>query len=210
MTTAMEEVLLGTNTWVLRVMSWEQSVHGVNKADSGDYPIGEHRLDLKCRMERGLLQGDLLVGENPTENLASLDFIIQLRGAKKLFSALQAKDATEDEENATGALLYHPPIAPEKLTGLSSRIIEESKIGSVTGWAFFDEPALWEIARSLPVLSGREVDLSVTVRATATPKPGLLVYEKHEYAPPTYRWSGQYGLVVRDVALINREAKKPE
>jgi hypothetical protein len=187
MTTRLEEVLLGTDTWVLRVMSWQQSIHGVNKSYSGDYPIGEHRLDLKCRMERGLLQGDLLVGENPTENLASLDFAIQLRGAQKIFSAWQAKDTTEDDENATGALLYNPPIPSESLAGLSSRAIEESKTGSVTGWAFFDDPALWEIARSLPVLSDREVYLSVTMRAAATPKPGLLVYERQGYGSPKYR-----------------------
>jgi hypothetical protein len=208
MTTAFEEVLLGTNTWALRVISWQQSIYGVNKSNSGEY-IGEHRLDLKCRMERRLLQGDLLVGENPTENLASLDFEIQLRGAQKIFSAF-GKDATEDDENATGALPYHPPIPPEDLAGLSSRHIEDSKMGSVTGSVFFDDSALWEIGRSLPVLSDREVYLSVTIRATATPKPGLLVYEKHEYGPTTYRWSGQYALIVRDVALINREAKKPE
>jgi hypothetical protein len=209
MTTASEEVLLGTNTWVLRVISWQQSIHGVNKSHSGEY-IGEHRLDLKCRMERGLLQGDLLVGEDPTENLANLDFAIQLRGAQKIFSTF-GKDATEDDENATGALLYYPPIPPpESLAGLPSRHIEESKTGSVTGSVWFDDPALWEIARSLPALSDREVYLSVTIRAAATPKPGLLVYERQEYGPTTYRWSGQYGLIVRGVSLINRAAKKPE
>jgi hypothetical protein len=80
----------------------------------------------------------------------------------------------------------------------------------VTGWAFFDDPALWEIARSLPVLSDREVYLSVTMRAAATPKPGLLVYERQGYGSLKYRWSGQHALIVRDIALINREAKKPE
>jgi len=189
MPTAIEEVLLGTDTWVLRVISWQQSVHGVNKSGLGDYPIGEHRIDLKCRLQRGLLQGDLLVGEEPTENLASLDFTIQLQGAQKIFSALQGKDTTQVEDNAMGGLLYHPPIPGESLAGLPSRLIEESKTGSVTGWAFFDDPALSDIVRSLPMLSNREVYLSVTIRAAATPKPGLLV---------------------QDVALINKEAEKPE
>jgi len=210
MPTAIEEVLLGTDTWVLRVISWQQSVHGVNKSGLGDYPIGEHRIDLKCRLQRGLLQGDLLVGEEPTENLASLDFTIQLQGAQKIFSALQGKDTTQVEDNAMGGLLYHPPIPGESLAGLPSRLIEESKTGSVTGWAFFDDPALSDIVRSLPMLSNREVYLSVTIRAAATPKPGLLVYEKQERGTTTYRWSGQHWLVIQDVALINKEAEKPE
>jgi len=209
MTAALEELLLGTDTWLLRVMSWQQSVHGVNKAGSDDYPIGEHRLDLKCRMERGLLQGDLLVGEDPTENLASLDFTIQLRGAQKIFSALEGKHTTEDDVKSTGALVYDPAIPAENLTGLSARNIEESKTGSVRGWAFFDDPALWEIARSLPMLSAREVYLSLTIRAAASSKPGLLVYEKQGYGATTYRWSGQHGLVVQDVALMNRKAQTP-
>jgi hypothetical protein len=53
----------------------------------GPGPVGEHRIDLRCKLERGLLQGDLFVGENPTEHLIDLDFTIQLRGARKIFSA---------------------------------------------------------------------------------------------------------------------------
>lgn len=202
-------ILLDTDTWVLRVISWQQSVHGVNKSGSGDYPIGEHRIDLKCRMERGLLQGDLLVGEDPSENLAGLDFTIQLRGAQKIFSALEGKDTTEDDEHATGLLRYDPPIPAENLAGLSTRIIEESKTGSVTGWALFDDGALWEVARSLPLLSDRRVYLSLTLRAAAAPEPGSLVYERHEDLPTTYRWPGKHGLVIQDIALFNTEAEKP-
>lgn len=50
----------------------------------------------------------------------------------------------------------------------------------------------------------------MTIRAAATPKPGLLVYEKQERGTTTYRWSGQHWLVIQDVALINKEAEKPE
>ena len=76
MITATEETLLGTHTLALKVASWHQSIHAVNKSGSGDYPVGEHRIDLRCKLERGLLQGDLLVGENPTEHSNNRDFTI--------------------------------------------------------------------------------------------------------------------------------------
>ena len=85
--TATEETLLSTETLALKGAFWHQSIYAVKKSGSGDYPVGEHRIDLRCKLERGLLQGDLLVGENPTEHLNNLDFTIQLRGARKIFSA---------------------------------------------------------------------------------------------------------------------------
>ena len=70
------------------------------------------------------------------------------------------------------------------------------KSGSVTGWAFFDDDALWEIARLFPIQPQREIYLSITARAAATPKPGLLIYEKQENLSTTYRWTGEQALVI--------------
>lgn len=194
--TATEETLLGTETLALEGAFWHQSIHAVKKSGSGDYPVGEHRIDLRCKLERGLLQGDLLVGENPTEHLNNLDFTIQLRGARKIFSALETQDTTEDKKSAMGFLLYHSPILPKALRDYPPGIAEELKSGSVTGWAFFDDDALWEIARLLPIQPQREIYLSITARAAATPKPGLLIYEKQENLSTTYRWTGEQALVI--------------
>ena len=165
--TETEKVLLGTDTWFLKVLSWQQSVHGVNKPGSGDHS-GENWVDLKCLMERGLLQGDLLVGENLTENLADLPFTIQLRAAGRPFSRMNEKETTEDDETSMGFLVYYPPIPAEHLSGLPIRHIEESKTGTISGWVFFDDVALWKIIRSLSMPMQRaSFFLSVTIPATA-------------------------------------------
>lgn len=200
MTSAFEEVLLSTVTWLLKVVSWREAVHAVNKSGSENCLTGEHRIDLKCRMVRSLLQGDVLVGEDLTENLAALDFIIQLRGAPRMFAAMN--QPTEDDDKATGALVYYPPTPAERAHD------GKSEAGSVTGSAFFDNAALWEIARSLSMLAERELYLIITMRAAATPKPGQLIYEIQDDRSTTYRWSGKYELILHDVALQNRPAEK--
>jgi hypothetical protein len=207
--TASEQALLDTETWALRVISWKQWVHGLSKSSYEHNPLGEHRIDLQCRMERGLLRGDLLVGEDPVENLGDLNFKIQLRSAQRIFSEFEAKDITVNEKIATGFLVYQSPIPAEDLAGLPSRIIEESKTGSVTGWAFFPDAGLWEIARSLAVLPEREMHLSLTLRAAAGPEPGLLVYERQGHRPAAYRWSGKHWLIVHEIAFLNRPIEEP-
>jgi hypothetical protein len=192
----------------LRMISWQDSIHGVNKSGKGDYPIGEHRIGIHCKLQRTLLQGDMLVGENPTENLIDLDFTLQLRDARRVFSALERKETSEDEEHTTGFLIYHPPIPPANLTGLSSRVTEESKTGSVTGWALFDEDVLWQISSLITSQSEHEIHVWITVKAAETPKPGLLTYEIHSHRPAIYRWSGKEALVLRDVAMVTTNRAK--
>ncbi len=167
----MIDLLLGDKPLDLKVVSWQQSIHAVNKSGNGDYPIGEHRIELRCNLQQTLSQGDILVGEDPIESLSNLDFKIQLRGARKIFATLETKTLSEEENNASGCLIYHSPIPPENLSGLSSRVIDESKTGSITGWAFFDDNFLWEISRLLTTQPEKEVHLWVTAKAARTPTP---------------------------------------
>ena len=118
--------------------------------------------------------------------------------------SLRDAQPMEDDENATGALVYYPPIpAKHSYDGRSSA-------GSVMGVAFFDKAALWEIGRSLSMLAEREIFLITTLRASATPNPGQLIYETQANRSTTYRWPGKHGLILYDVAFQNRAAEKKD
>jgi hypothetical protein len=183
----LHDALFGESTLDLKIIEWKKSIHGVNKSGKGDYPIGELRIRIGCKLQR-TLSGDILVGENPIESLTNLDFTLQLRGVRKLLLALETEDTSEVEEHATGFLIYHAPIL--------------SEIGSVTGWAFFDDDVLWRISSLLIKQPENDVHVQMTAKAAATPKSGLLTYETQPNQPTTYRWSGKEALVLRDVAVV--------
>jgi hypothetical protein len=203
-------VLFGSSTIVLEIMSWKQSVHGVNKSGISDLPIGEHRIDLDCVLPSSLLAPEWMVGDNPTERLTGLRFKIHLRGAQKVFAGINTETASEDSKNITGLLLYHPPIPPESLAGLSTDIIEESKTGSITGWGLFDDDTLWKISHLLTTRSVGHMELWVTFRATRAPTAGTMTYETREFRPMTYRWAGKDALALWDVAVVTRSPEKTE
>jgi hypothetical protein len=107
-------VLFGERTLHLKITEWEESIHGVNKSGRGDYPLGDNRIRIGCKLQH-TLSGDILVGENPIESLVNCDFTVQLRGVRKLFAALEAKDISNVEEHAVGLLVYHAPHLKRKL-----------------------------------------------------------------------------------------------
>jgi hypothetical protein len=56
----------------------------------------------------------------------------------------------------------------------------------------------------------REIFLITTLRASATPNPGQLIYETQANRSTTYRWPGKHGLILYDVAFQNRAAEKKD
>jgi hypothetical protein len=85
---------------------------------------------------------DYVVGENPVEDLTSLDFSIEIRSGEKFYADFAAShpDAQDPARTLTndfaGFLEYHSPIL-SSLDGLPSREIEQAKSGSITGYVIF-------------------------------------------------------------------------
>ena len=187
-------MLFGERTLHLKITEWEESIHGVNKSGRGDYPLGDNRIRIGCKLQH-TLSGDILVGENPIESLVNCDFTVQLRGVSKLFAALEAKDIFERRRTRGG-------------TSCLSRSPPETKTGSVTGWAFFEDDVLWRLSSLLIQQPENEIHVQMTVKAAATPKSGLLTYEMQSNQATTYRWSGKEALVLRDVAITTSKLAK--
>lgn len=177
------DTLIRDKTLHLKVLSWQQSVHGVCKSDDGEYPVGQHRISLRCRYFDQLRRSDVLVGVQ--RNLSDLDFNIQLCSANQIFEgsgALASATAGSQDGLAVGGIVYHG--------------------SEVTGAAFFNDNTLWQISRLLTTQVERGVHLLVTVNAATAPTPGWLTYQSET---ETYRWLGEKGLVVRDVSIVTEE-----
>jgi hypothetical protein len=195
------DVLLGNKILDLRVVSSRQIFHGASRNMDRE-SLHDHRVELKCNVQRTLSDNGVVVGDHPEEILEDLEFSIELRSAQKIFGELDAK-RVEEVMDARGFLQYHPPIPPEQLAGLPPSVIEESKKGSVTGWVFFGNETMRDVARLLVTEPHQEIHLAVTVSATRSPTQSSLTYETKEYHPTRYRWHAhKEWLVVKEARIV--------
>jgi hypothetical protein len=209
---AITDVLLGSKTLDLRVVSWRQILHGVSRGASRQHP-DDHRIELQCRLHQSLLEGAIIVGENPTESesLGDIEFSLELRSAQRVFSEFDEKNPDSDTgKNAVGILMYNAPISPDSLAGLPSRVIEKSKTGSINGWIFYGDRSLAEISRLLMAEPRQEIHIWTTVKATSKATPLSLTYETKTYHPTSYRWDAKNNpLEVTEARVVVTTAAEP-
>ena len=207
---AVMDVLLRDKTFYLKVVSWRQFLHGANRSESREC-LDDHRIELTCRLLQSLLQEDTIVGDEPEEKLHSLEFVIEIRSAQKVFAEVEAKNpASEEMKNGSGLLVYYPPIEPRHLAGLPSSEIEKSKTGSVNGWVFFGNDTVREISRLLTLQPELQVHLSATVNAAAKATPKSLIYEPQEHRPTRYRWAKNNALEIKEAHVVVAKAPVTE
>ncbi len=189
----MTDVLLGSKTFDLRVISWRQFLHGVSRGADRQHP-DDYRIELQCRLHQSLLEGAVIVGENPmeTESVGDIEFSLELRSAQRVFYDFDKANPDSDEgKNAVGILMYNAPISPDGLAGLPSSVIEKSKTSSITGWIYYGERSLAEISRLLMVEPRPDIQIWITVKAASKSTPLSLTYEKKMYHPASYRWDAK-------------------
>ena len=130
---ALHHLLRGT-TLNLKVVSWRLFFHGTSREQSDDLII-----EVRCRLERGLLAGRIIVGAE-NEDLSDLKISIEIRSA----------------QSAPGWLRYNPPIS-------SGDGVVDEKTGSVDGCVFFGNDTMREIARLLTLQPAPDIRIGVTV-----------------------------------------------
>ncbi len=196
------DVLLGNKIFDLRVVSSRQIFRGASRNMDRE-SLHDHRIELKCNVHHTLSDNDVVVGDHPEEILQDLKFSIELRSAQKIFGELDAK-RVEEVMDARGFLQYHAPIPPGQLAGLAPSVIEESKKGLVTGWVFFGNETMRDVARLLVTEPHQEIYLAVTVSATRSPTQSSLTYETKEHPHQTrYGWHAhKEWLVVKEARIV--------
>jgi hypothetical protein len=134
-TEALHHLLRGT-TLNLRVVSWRLFFHGTSREQSDDLII-----EVRCRLERGLLAGRIIVGAEK-EDLNDLKISIEIRSPQ--------------EKSAEGWLRYYPPIS-------SGDGVVDEKTGSVMGRILFGNDTIREISRLLTLQNAPDLSIGVTV-----------------------------------------------
>jgi hypothetical protein len=209
---AITDVLLGSKTFDLRVISWRQFLHGVSRGADRQHP-DDHRIELQCRLHQSVLEGAIIVGENSTESesLGDIEFSLEIRSAQRVFSEFDEKNPDSDEgKNTVGILMYNAPISSGSLAGLPSSVIEKSKTGSISGWIFHGDSSLAEISRLLMVEPRPEIHIWTTVKAASKATPLSLTYETKMYHPTSYRWEAKNNpLEVTEARVVVTTATVP-
>jgi hypothetical protein len=119
----------------LKVVSWRLFFHGTSREQS------ELMIEVRCRLERRLLAGRIIVGvEN--EDLSNLEISIEI--------------GSQQEKSAAGWLRYHPPIS-------SGDGVVDEKTGSVVGQILFADDTVREISRLLTLQPAPDLSIGVTV-----------------------------------------------
>jgi hypothetical protein len=82
------DVLLGSKTFDLRVISWRQFLHGVSRGANRQHP-DDHRIELRCRFHKSFFEDAIVVGENPAEaaSLGDIEFSLGHKLIKGIPSA---------------------------------------------------------------------------------------------------------------------------
>jgi hypothetical protein len=93
----------------LKVVSWRLFFHRANREQSDD-----HVVEVRCRLERRLLGGRIIIVGTPNEDLADLKISIEIRSPQ--------------DKTTGGWLRYYPPIS-------SADGVVDEKTGS--GWVYF-------------------------------------------------------------------------
>jgi hypothetical protein len=50
----LHDALFGERTLDLKIIESVKAIHGLNKSGRGDYPIGENRIGIGCKLQRTL------------------------------------------------------------------------------------------------------------------------------------------------------------
>jgi hypothetical protein len=194
---------LGSKTFYLEVVSWQQLFHNATREQAND-----PRIKLKCRARS---EGyGFTVGE-AAEDLHALDYLIEVRSHEKNFSDFDIKNPEKAEEPLIFGLMdYHPSV---------SLLREDvpNKIGSVTGAVFFGNQTIWKMSDLLS--SDFSLEMWITVKASTEASPNALIYSRrHSDRMVQYHWSQDETLCVTEAVFVvspplsrdvNSEAVRP-
>jgi hypothetical protein len=124
-----------------------------------------------------------------------------LWSAEKVFANYDPN--SEEAENLQGLLTYTPP-SP----GSGDGVVEETKVGSIGGWAFFSKAALREISSLLTLQPKPKIYIRLSVKAESEPSPGKLTYSAQTTWPygTLYAWDGKGRLDIVEATVVANEA----
>ena len=196
----LDDVFYGNKTLELKVVAWRQFLHGASRANKGC--IDDHRIELHCRLQHALQEGEITIGESELENLRDANCLIEIRSAQKVFADFESENpGSEDGKDVQGVLHYSDAanstdhfIAPPRGAHDASQTIK--------GWIYFGVDTVREISRLLTLQPEYEIHIGITVKATAAPTPNSLTYKPSGHHRITYHWDAREWLGITKAVLI--------